>query len=206
MPRLLIEPRPYSLIRVQNWRTPLLPCAAFLLFLSLSQPATSATHHHHVVLPLRCSGHRLREPSPVALVDREACKVIHFEEFKDEQEKRGCVSEEHKGREDLDLFWFMVVREGWWSVRVVAADAEARRWRCGGSAVVARCSIFRRVFALLLQMRRREDGGVVVLQWWRAAAFSGEEDGREVVAPWCAGWMRVGGGAKQDGDGHGGSG
>ena len=31
----------------------------------------------------------------------------------------------------------LVVREGWWSVRVVAADAEVRRWRCGGSAVVA---------------------------------------------------------------------
>jgi len=29
----------------------------------------------------------------------------------------------------------LVVREGWCCV--VAADAEARRWRCGGSAVVA---------------------------------------------------------------------
>ena len=76
-------------------------------------------------------------------------------------------------------------------------------WICSG---LWSCAKDGGVFALLLQMRRREDGGVVVLQWWRAAAFSGEEDGREVVAPWCAGWMRVGGGAKQDGDGHGGSG
>jgi len=84
MPRLLIELRPYSLIRVQNWRTLILPRAAFLLFLSLSlQPAASATHHHvklcnHAVLPLPYSGHRLRELSPVALVDREACKVVTF--------------------------------------------------------------------------------------------------------------------------------
>ena len=67
-------------------------------------------------------------------------------------------------REDLDLFWFMVVREGWWSVRVVAANAEARRWRCGGSAVVARCSIFRR--------RGRQGGSCAVVcrldaRWWR---------------------------------------
>jgi len=25
-------------------------------------------------------------------------EFVHFKEFKDEQEKRGCVSEEHKGR------------------------------------------------------------------------------------------------------------
>ncbi|QCD83299.1 large subunit ribosomal protein L3e [Vigna unguiculata] len=41
------------------------------------------THHHvklcnHAVLPLPYSGHRLRELSPVALVDREACKVVTF--------------------------------------------------------------------------------------------------------------------------------
>ena len=89
MPRLLIEPRPYSLIRVQNLRTPFLPRGAFLLSLSLSlslsfslQLAAPATHHHHAkfcnhaVLPLRCSGHCLRKPSPMALADREACKVV----------------------------------------------------------------------------------------------------------------------------------
>ncbi|QCD87400.1 hypothetical protein DEO72_LG3g1934 [Vigna unguiculata] len=76
---------PSSAMRVQNSRTSLLPHAAFLLSLSLSlQPAAPATHHHHaklynhVVLPLRCSGHSLREPSPVALVDWEACKVVTF--------------------------------------------------------------------------------------------------------------------------------
>jgi len=49
----------------------------------------------------------------------------------------------------------LVVREGWWSVRVVAADAEARRWCCGNSRwseMMARC------YGCV-----REDGTVVVL-------------------------------------------
>jgi len=82
MPRLLIEPRPYSLIRVKNSRTPFSsPWCISPLSLSL-QLAAPATHHHHAklcnhaVLPLRCSGHRLRKPSSVALADREACKVV----------------------------------------------------------------------------------------------------------------------------------
>jgi len=42
----------------------------------------------------------------------------------------GCAAE-------VWQFPWLLREEEWWSVRVVAADAEARRWRCGGSAVVA---------------------------------------------------------------------
>ncbi|QCE14630.1 hypothetical protein DEO72_LG11g1633 [Vigna unguiculata] len=53
------------------------------------------------------------------------------------------------------------VAESWWS------DFDVK-WRCG------------------------EDGGAVVVRVrCENGADSGEECGREVVAPWCAGWMRV---------------
>ena len=72
------------------------------------------------------------------------------------------VSLSHSSPSLVTVRWFMVVRRCGAVVagavaalvRVVAADAEARRWRCGGSAVVV-CSRWRSA---------REDGDGVVLQ------------------------------------------
>jgi len=60
MSRLLIEPRPYSLIRAQNSRTPfLLPCAAFLLSLYLCnlllQPPTTTMRNSTTTLCCHCA-------------------------------------------------------------------------------------------------------------------------------------------------------
>ncbi|QCE14631.1 hypothetical protein DEO72_LG11g1634 [Vigna unguiculata] len=63
-------------------------------------------------------------------------------------------------------------RDLWWCCGASAGD--------GGSFLCCCCAVV------------REDGGAVVVRVrCENGADSGEECGREVVAPWCAGWMRV---------------
>jgi len=95
----------------------------------------------------------------------------------------------------------------WWRKVETFISFDLRRWlrkwslRCGGRESEGGFE----AGAVLTELRREAHD-----LWWCCGASAGSrdgaEDGREVVAPWCAGWMRVGGGAKQDGDGHGGSG